>query len=1790
MRPIRHLLLILGILLSQLSQAQDKKTTLKLKAGELSLTGSFTQTSLQNIYTSAKAVNGKTSMLLRLNSIPTESQRKQLSIAGVELHNYISSNTYLVTIKGQPSYTALKNVKVEELIALPATFKMHELLRTGQIPSHAITRQGMVDVWFKALPSFAAAEVTDVLHQLNIEVIPTPLSAYNVVGVRVQVTDLLKLAAEPFVEYLQPAPPKDKELNMNSRAGARAGKLNGSIANGGKGLLGEGVVIGVGDNADLNYHIDFSRRLINHTWAPNNTIHGIHVAGTVGGAGIVYEGATGFAPKSRIINQLYSGIWINAANYIEDYNMVITNNSYGALTGCQYNGLYDIYSSILDQQAFQFPHLQHVFASGNSGGSTCNGYPASFGTVLGAYQSAKNVITVGNTTDSGVVITASSKGPVRDGRLKPEIVTMGTGVYSTGHTNSYWYNTGTSMAAPAASGGLGLLYERYRQLHSNADPKSGLMKALLMNGATDRGNAGPDFSYGFGWMNLSRSIDMLESNRYVNDSTTNATTKTHTIAVPANTAMVKVMLYWHDPAASLLNTQALVHDLDLQVLTPSATTVLPAKLDTVPANVNLVATTGADHINNVEQVVITNPVAGNYDIKVFGTAITQTPRQEYFIVYDIIPVSLEVSHPLDGDALPAGELTKITWESYGDNTNTYKLEYSIDNGNNWILINDNVSANARSLKWTPPVVTTDLAKVRVTNNGTAASSASGAFTIAGVPSLVFDAVQCEGYINLSWNAIAGATDYEVLLLQNGEWNSVATTTSTNYTYSGLNKDSVYWVTVRARVNGKAGRRAVALSKQPNSGSCAGSISDNDLKVDAIIAPVSGRELTSSALSAATQVQVSVKNLDDAAISNYTLKYFVNNIEIESVVIAAPLNGGATYTHNFTTTHNFSATGIYNLKAVVDYVADPVPGNDTVITIVKHLPNQPVDLTSDLVETFDAVSVLEHYIDQTGLLGLDRYDFTNSTVYGRLRTKINSGMAFSGKRAITMDADRDTRNSTNTNYLDITFNLLNYNAVAGDDVRFDFRFNNHGQLDYPSNRVWVRGNDGAAWIEAYNIYQNQEDPGIYKKTSSIEVSELLRNAGQNFSSSFQVRIGQQGFFPAADLISGSGYTIDDTRLYMVSNDLQMIRIDTPIVSSCGLNSTTPIGITVRNSSLSAVNNVPVRYSINGGAWITETIASIPTNSSLSYVFTQTANLSAETNHTIRTLVDFPTDSFRENDTATVTIVNSPLITTFPYLQNFETGNGKWFTGGKKSSWEYGTPAGSKIAGAASGTKAWKTNLDGYYNDNELSYLYSPCFNLTGMTTPTLSFSLALDIEDCGATLCDGAWIEYSTDGKTWTKLGANGTGTNWFNKGGTQQLWSSTTYSRWHVATVAIPEAAAAMRFRFVMTSDPAVALEGIAIDDIHVYDNTKGIYDGVTMSSPVTQSVSGTGWVDFVSGGKLVASVHPNNQDLGSTGVQAYINSGAVRNTSTQYYHNRNITIKPTNLSPADSVTVRFYFLDTESEDLIAATGCASCTKPSSAYELGVSKYSDIDDNFENGTIADNNQGMWSFILPANVAKVPFDKGYYAEYKVRDFSEFWLNNGGFNKISPLPVKLLDFTAQKQTNNDVLLSWTTSNESNISRYEIELARSAADVQAANFTRIGIVNSLGDTDNERTYNFTDTEQDKFGARYYRLKIINQDESFKYSPIRAVTFEDAVTWQIYPNPSSGKFSLVYLLNQGEMIDASVYDIAGKLVQQNRTVATGQLQKQIIDLSAPGIAKGVYVLQLKTAGSVRSYKLYKQ
>jgi len=121
----------------------------------------------------------------------------------------------------------------------------------------------------------------------------------------------------------------------------------------------------------------------------------------------------------------------------------------------------------------------------------------------------------------------SGWGPLKDGRLKPELVAPGAqgsgdnGVTSTIPANRYGVKQGTSMAAPVVSGGMALLAEEYRNLFAGTDPLPATLRALLIHTCKDLDdetsyfNPGPDYASGYGRMQLREAVDLLRAGGFL---------------------------------------------------------------------------------------------------------------------------------------------------------------------------------------------------------------------------------------------------------------------------------------------------------------------------------------------------------------------------------------------------------------------------------------------------------------------------------------------------------------------------------------------------------------------------------------------------------------------------------------------------------------------------------------------------------------------------------------------------------------------------------------------------------------------------------------------------------------------------------------------------------------------------------------------------------------------------------------------------------------------------------------------------------------------------------------------------------------------------------------------------------------------------------------------------------------------------------------------------------------------------------------------------------------------------
>jgi len=187
-------------------------------------------------------------------------------------------------------------------------------------------------------------------------------------------------------------------------------------------------------------------------------------------------------------------------------------------------------------------------------------------------------------------------------------------------------------------------------------------------------------------------------------------------------------------------------------------------------------------------------------------------------------------------------------------------------------------------------------------------------------------------------------------------------------------------------------------------------------------------------------------------------------------------------------------------------------------------------------------------------------------------------------------------------------------------------------------------------------------------------------------------------------------------------------------------------------------------------------------------------------------------------------------------------------------------------------------------------------------------------------------------------------------------------------------------------------------------------------------------------------------------------------------------------------------------------------------------------------------------------------------------------------LSVLPIELSFFKGNFIEGN-VLLTWQTLSESNNKYFTLERkVKGSAEAMPDQWEEIATVQGVGNSNSVRNYSLLD-ERPRLNTQrstiYYRLKQTDHDGKFAYSNIIAVAvaLHLEVDISIYPNPSSGQFTVEMYLESSQVVHLEVYDLLGKRIYKEVLVQSpGNLLKQV-DLSHH--AKGIYNLKLKAADS---------
>jgi hypothetical protein len=288
--------------------------------------------------------------------------------------------------------------------------------------------------------------------------------------------------------------------------------------------------------------------------------------------------------------------------------MPLVVNYSGGSSGIGQTGT-DDESRRLDQRVWTQRQL-YVVAAGNNGPNS---------RTIDAPGVAKNALTVGMVQDygdeslgvtPGDISYRSSRGPTGDGRMKPNLVAPGqniTAPWADAHSG-YKTDFGTSFAAPFVTGLAATLMEHYPFELDPAMLRAHLMAtAIAHDDVTGRSN---DYGLGrvSGWVaHWDHPNNDGWSNYWFSGLVGSSGYQYRDITVPPGAKRLAIVMTWDEQPASSGASRAVIYDLDLWA---------DQLTDCVPG-VNCAAYRSHSTVDNVEYIVVDNPPAGTYRLRVF---------------------------------------------------------------------------------------------------------------------------------------------------------------------------------------------------------------------------------------------------------------------------------------------------------------------------------------------------------------------------------------------------------------------------------------------------------------------------------------------------------------------------------------------------------------------------------------------------------------------------------------------------------------------------------------------------------------------------------------------------------------------------------------------------------------------------------------------------------------------------------------------------------------------------------------------------------------------------------------------------------------------------------------------------------------------------------------------------------------------------------------------------------------------------------------------------------------------
>lgn len=197
------------------------------------------------------------------------------------------------------------------------------------------------------------------------------------------------------------------------------------------------------------------------------------------------------------------------------------------------------------------------------------------------------------------------------------------------------------------------------------------------------------------------------------------------------------------------------------------------------------------------------------------------------------------------------------------------------------------------------------------------------------------------------------------------------------------------------------------------------------------------------------------------------------------------------------------------------------------------------------------------------------------------------------------------------------------------------------------------------------------------------------------------------------------------------------------------------------------------------------------------------------------------------------------------------------------------------------------------------------------------------------------------------------------------------------------------------------------------------------------------------------------------------------------------------------------------------------------------------------------------------------------DYSTSTSESTWMDNVILATPPILPIELSTFTGELESNSTAVINWETLTEHNVSHFAIQKSSDLGQT----FEIIGKVDASGNSTVENFYSFID--QNCTGESYYRLLVVDNDNSIAYSPVIVVKGNTVNSGgiELYPNPANTNLVINNSIVGFNYDFIVITDIYGREVNR---IANADNQQYNLDLS--NLAEGMYVVTLNNATTAYS------